>query len=220
MPGEDSLSAAADRARMVHQQLEARGIRASRVLRAMGETPREQFVPPGYRADAYADRALPAELGQTISQPYIVALMTELLDVTPNRRVLEIGAGTGYQTAILARLARHVHTIERLPELAAGARERLAALDIDNVTVHVGDGSLGLPEHGPFDRIIVTAAAPHAPQPLLNQLADGGQMVIPLGRRHDQRLTIYTRAGGDYMKRQSIACRFVPLLGAAGFESD
>ena len=207
------------RAAMVARQLRGRGIADERVLRAMGEIPREAFVRPSERGLAYADEALPIEAGQTISQPYMVARMTELLAPRAGDRVLEIGTGSGYQAAILALLGAAVLTIERQPELAALARERLARLGLGGaVEVRVGDGSVGDPGGAPWDGIIVTAAAPSIPASLREQLSpDGGRLVIPVGDRRRQDLLLVTRRGSEWLERNDGPCVFVPLVGAEGF---
>jgi len=203
---------------MVVEQIESRGLHDGDVVAAMRTVPRHLFVPKEIEDQAYEDGALPIGHGQTISQPYIVALMTSLLQVNVRSSVLEVGSGSGYQTAILAELAGQVYTIERVPELAEGARQVLDKLGYHNVTVVVGDGSLGLPEHAPYDRIMVTAAAPEAPPPLLEQLAAGGILVAPIGPAgRDQVLTSFTRAGDTFRQERSVPCRFVPLLGERGF---
>jgi len=207
----DELAAA--RRTMIEQQLRRRGIKDERVLAVMAEVPRELFVRPQDRPFAYDDRALPIGLGQTISQPYMVALMTELLDPQPHHRVLEIGTGSGYQTAILAKLAGHVYTLERLAELSRAARQRLQSLGLNNVTYLVGDGSRGWPAFAPYDRIIVTAGSPNVPPPLIEQLADGGKLVIPVGGSDEQVLTLVEKHGDRLIERPSIPCRFVPLVG-------
>jgi protein-L-isoaspartate(D-aspartate) O-methyltransferase len=195
-------------------QLRKRGIRDTRVLRALETVPRERFVEEGQRDLAFADQALPISCGQTISQPYVVAAMTEALEVGPHHRVLEIGTGSGYQAAILGRLAWEVVTIERYRTLAETARARLAALGLNNVTVITGDGTKGDPERAPFDRIIVTAAAPKIPEPLFDQLAPDGIMVAPVGPtggvQHLMRL--HKKADGTMEERLLMAVRFVPLI--------
>ena len=183
------------------------------VLRVLRVTPRHRFVPPAVRSLAYADNPLPIGHGATISQPYIVALMTELLDPNKNQRVLEIGTGSGYQAAVLAQLLKHVYTIEIVPELAEEARARLARLGYRNVEVRSGDGYLGWPEAAPFDAIIVTAAAPRIPEPLKQQLKDGGRLVLPVGDEY-QELILVTRHGSLYDERRVLPVRFVPMTGA------
>ncbi|HEY7369501.1 MAG TPA: protein-L-isoaspartate(D-aspartate) O-methyltransferase [Thermoanaerobaculia bacterium] len=201
------------RARMVETQIAARGVRDPRVLDAMRTVPRHLFVGPELRAKAYEDHPLPIPGNQTISQPYIVALMTELLELSPNDRVLEIGTGSGYQSAVLSRLCREVYTIEIVPELARESRERLTQLGYENVEAREGDGYRGWPEKAPFDGIIVTAAPPRIPQPLLDQLAVGGRMVIPVGD-YLQELKVFTReADGRITQRDIIPVRFVPMTG-------
>jgi protein-L-isoaspartate(D-aspartate) O-methyltransferase len=202
---------------MVESQIARRGIRDERVLEAMRAIPRERFLPPDQIAHAYEDRALLVGLGQTISQPYIVALMTESLQLSPDHRVLEVGTGTGYQTAILATLAGHVFTIERIEELAVSVPKRLEDLGLENVTFRTADGSVGWPEQAPFDRITVTAAAPRVIPALVAQLAEGGRMVIPVGDEETQRLTVVERHQGKTVERPSIAVRFVKLIGTSGF---
>jgi protein-L-isoaspartate(D-aspartate) O-methyltransferase len=218
--GERSLEA--QRAAMVADQLRARGVRDERVLKAMGEVPRELFVPDGRRDQAYADEALPIEAGQTISQPYIVARMTELLAVRPGDRILEIGTGSGYQAAILAKLGARVTTIERQSDLIPQARARLEELGLaDGVEFRTGDGSKGLPEGAPWPRIIVTAAAPGIPRALREQLEpNGGRMVIPVGSRDRQDLLVVVRQGDEWIERSDGPCVFVPLIGSEGFHYD
>jgi len=206
---------------MVAGQIETRGIHNADVLAAMRTVPRHLFVPPAALDQAYDDGALPIGFGQTISQPYIVALMTLLADVNVRSRVLEVGSGSGYQTAVLAELAGEVFTIERRRELEERARLTLAKLGYHNVTSVLGDGSLGLPEHAPFDRIVVTAAAPAAPPPLLEQLTEGGRLVVPIGPAgRDQVLTVVTKTAAGVSEVESIPCRFVPLVGKSGFADD
>lgn len=214
--GEDT---ARERAFMVAIQLRRRGVEDERVLAAMSELPREEFVDPRDRWHAYDDAALPISAGQSISQPYMVARMTELLAIRPGDRVLEIGTGSGYQAAVLASLGARVTTIERYRELADAAQARLDRLGLgDRVDIRVGDGSLGAPEDGPFDGIVVTAAAPRIPEALLEQLAEGGRLVIPVGPRDRQRLILATRHGNDWEQHGEGDCVFVPLVGAGGFD--
>lgn len=205
------------REEMVETQIRARGIADPRVLEAMRNVPRERFVPPAHRERAFDDCALPLSEGQTISQPYIVAYMTEHLDVHPEHRVLEIGTGSGYQAAILARLAREVVSIERVEALARSAREILDSLGAANVTIRTGDGSLGDPARAPFDRIMVTAAGPKIPDALVDQLADGGVMIIPAGEDGGQTLRRVRKSDGNVIEDQLIACRFVHLVGRGGW---
>ena len=205
---------------MVRSQLQRRGITDARVLQVMREVPRHAFVPPEWRHEAYSDRPLPINDDQTISQPYMVAIMTQSLALQGHERVLEIGTGSGYQAAVLSRLVAHVYSIEYFPDLAESARAVLQRLGYTNVQVIVGDGGLGLPVHAPYDGIIVTAAAPHVPQPLLTQLAEGGRLVIPVGSVTSQELLIITRHGDDYRQGRSIPCRFVPLLGQEGWTEE
>jgi protein-L-isoaspartate(D-aspartate) O-methyltransferase len=199
--------------------LRRRGITNAVVLRAMDEVPREYFVPAEQVGAAYADQALPIACGQTISQPYVVAYMTEKLDLEPQHRVLEVGTGSGYQAAILSRIVREVVTIERYRTLAEAARVRLQTLGFDNVQVLVGDGLSGAPDLAPFDRIIVTAAAEEVPQALVNQLANHGVMVLPLGPHSGaQMLVKLTRTGDEIRREELIGVRFVPLLAGAARE--
>lgn len=199
---------------MLVRHLTGRGIRDPRLLAVLARVPREQFVPEESCELAFADRALPIACGQTISQPYIVALMTESLGLSGHERVLEIGTGSGYQTAVLAELAAHVVSVERHPELSAAAARRLADLGYRNVELHVGDGSLGWSAGAPYDRIIVTAAAEHCPAALLEQLALGGSIVIPLGDRDGQVLTLLEKTPRGLAATELTECRFVPLVGA------
>ena len=202
---------------MVDRQLAARGIADRRVLEAMRAVPRHCFVSEELADRAYDDGALPTMHGQTISQPYMVAVMTEAMTLAPRHPVLEIGTGSGYQLMILARLAKHVVSIERDAELAERGRQQMKRFDVINTSIHVGDGSLGWPDDGPYDRIMVTAGAPDVPPALLEQLADGGRIVIPVGDRELQYLMLVDRRGDDYRRTRSIGCRFVPLLGAQGW---
>ncbi len=202
------------RDQMVESQIAARGVRDERVLRAMRDVPRHLFVPPEQRANAYADDALAIGEGQTISQPYIVGLMTELLQVGPGSRVLEIGTGSGYQAAVLADMGCDVFTIEIRPALAEEARARLDSLGYENVHVRVGDGWAGWPEEAPFDGIIVTAASERLPDLLLDQLRVGGHLVIPLGAFY-QHLKVIERTEDGFVEREVIPVRFVPMTGEA-----
>ena len=214
--GQDEL--AAQRAEMVEKQLRRRGISDSRVLDAMNNVRREEFVPLDFRHRAYDDDPLPIGEGQTISQPYIVAAMTAALRLTGNERVLEIGTGCGYQAAILSFLAREVFTIESRPGLASAASARLERLGYANVHVHCGDGTLGMAEFAPFDAILVAAAAPAVPPPLLSQLAEGGRMIVPVGDAESQELQLIERNGTSFQKHTLDACRFVPLVGNHGWK--
>jgi protein-L-isoaspartate(D-aspartate) O-methyltransferase len=208
----------AERLRMVEGQLRERDIVDERVLTAMARVPRELFVPSGERARAFADAALPIGHDQTISQPYMVARICEILGLNGRERVLDVGTGSGYQAAVLAELAAEVHTIERIPELAAEARQNLAAAGYEGIEVHVGDGSLGLPEHAPFDAIAVAAAAPSLPQPLYDQLEPRGRIAVPVGGRWGQRLELIVRSPEGPAVVRSVPCRFVPLVGQDGFD--
>lgn len=204
---------------MVEEQIVRRGVEDPRVLDAFRVIPRHMFVPEDERHLAYEDHPLPIGFGQTISQPYIVALMTEALQLSGDEIILEVGTGSGYQAAILALVTGHVHSIERIPELAADAAARLSRLGIDNVTVVCQDGSVGLPEKAPFDAIIVTAAAPKPPRALIDQLADGGRLVVPTGDREDQTLIKVTRRR-DAIEQENLGmCAFVPLIGQEGWRA-
>lgn len=205
---------------MVEQQLRRRGITAERVLQAMERVPRHRFLPRPDDPGAYGDYPLPIGDGQTISQPYMVAIMTEALRVEGDEKVLEIGAGSGYQAAILAELAREVYSIERFITLAERARNKLAELGYDNVTVVVGDGSKGYPEHAPYDRIIVTAASPKLANPWTEQLAEGGVLLAPVGDRWGQTLLRVTRHQGKLEQENLGGCVFVPLIGEHGWAEE
>ncbi len=206
------------REKMVETQIKARGIKDDRVLKAMLKVPRHLFVPPSLRDQAYGDFPLPIGEGQTISQPYIVALMTEALELKGKERVLEIGTGSGYQTAILAELAAWVYTIERYASLQNKAREILFELGYKNISFKIGDGTLGWPEAAPFDAIIVTAAAPQIPPPLIEQLAEGGRIVIPVGDEFSQMLVKGVKKGGILHTKNLEPVRFVKLVGEYGFK--
>jgi len=208
------------RERMV-RELEARGVKEPRVLEAVRDTPRHLFVPHHLASQAYADHALPIGEGQTISHPYVVARMTELAEVGAEHSVLEIGTGSGYQTAVLARLARRVYSLERIPALAREAIRRLRELGFDNVKIQAFDGTVGWTQVAPFDRIVVTAGAPEAPRPLLDQLAEGGVMVVPEGGRDEQRLAVYRRLGRRGVRRsEGETVSFVPLIGRHGWKGE
>jgi protein-L-isoaspartate(D-aspartate) O-methyltransferase len=202
---------------MVDAQLRGRDVVNERVLAAMERVPRELFVPEKLRDRAYDDAALPIGAGQTISQPYMVARICEALSLTGPERVLDVGTGSGYQAAVLAELAEEVDTIERIPELAERARANLAASGHGRVSVHVGDGSRGLPGRAPFDAIAVAAAAPELPRTLYDQLEPRGRLVVPVGRRGMQRLEVIVRSPEGPAVLRSVPCRFVPLLGEEGF---
>jgi len=202
---------------MVRQQLRGRDITDPRVLAAMVDVPREQFVPPDHRQKAHGDHPLPIGDGQTISQPYIVALMTQHLRVESDSRVLEIGAGSGYQTAILARLACEVIAVERIAALAGAARRRLAQMGCENVRIHVGDGTLGWPDEAPFDRILCAAASPDVPEAWIDQLADGGRIVAPIGGKDVQQLVALDKRGSRTIRTRICGVRFVPLIGEQGW---
>lgn len=213
-PTEEELARAR---RELVAELREKGIRDPRVLSAMEKVPRHLFVLPEYLPWAYDDRPLPIGLGQTISQPYIVALSTEALELSGEEKVLEIGTGSGYQTAILAELAKEVFTVERLPELSWEARERLRNLGYRNVHFRIGDGTRGWPEEAPFSAILVTAAAPKVPQSLLAQLSEGGRLVIPVGGRFHQDLWLVRKEGGRPVYEHLCPVSFVPLIGEEGW---
>jgi protein-L-isoaspartate(D-aspartate) O-methyltransferase len=205
------------RLEMVARQIRDRGIRSARVLEAMEAVPRHLFVPPQWIRAAYADEPLPIGEGQTISQPFMVAAMAEALSLDGRERVLEVGCGSGYQAAVLSRLAREVIAVETQPVLAASARERLHRLGYANVTVEEADGSGGWPASAPYDAILVTAAAPEVPQPLIDQLAEGGRLVIPVGGSQHQELLRIVKREGRTAEQSLYSCRFVPLLGRFGW---
>jgi len=218
-PGEEQLSLADARQRMVEVQFQAAGREAitdPNVLRAMLEVPRHEFLPESLRHLAYMDEALPIGHNQTISQPYIVALMTQVLELKPGDRVLEIGTGSGYQAAVLSRMVKEVYSIEIVQPLAMGARETLDRLGIENVFTRIGDGYRGWPENEPFDAIIVTAAPDHVPQPLVDQLAVGGRMVIPVGSYYQELLLLQKGPDGNITRERGIPVRFVQMTGEAG----
>ena len=204
---------------MVERQLRGRDIRDERVLEAMARVPRELFVPEEERPYAYEDAALPIAAGQTISQPYMVARICEELALKGGERVLDVGTGSGYQAAVLAELTGEVHTIERIPELAALAEANLEAAGYERVRVHVGDGTLGLPEAAPFAAIAVAAAAPGLPRTLYEQLEPGGRLVVPVGGRGGQQLEVIVRSPEGPAVVRTVPCRFVPLVGREGFEA-
>jgi protein-L-isoaspartate(D-aspartate) O-methyltransferase len=205
---------------MVKNTIAARGVRDPRVLSAISKLPRHLFISEGDREDAYADHPLPVGCGQTISQPYIVALMTELLHLFGDEKVLEVGTGSGYQAALLGMLAKDVHTIEQHAELSGRAKKVIKTLKLGNIHFHTGDGSLGLPAEAPFDGIIVTAGAPLIPQPLLDQLADGGRLVIPVGSRFSQDLQLWWRDGKEFESESICPVVFVPLRGQHGWDGE
>ncbi len=208
----------AQRQHMVDTQLLRRDIHDPLLLEAMRLVPRHLFVPPEYQQHAYTDGPLPIGRNQTISQPYIVALMTQLLRLKGSENVLEVGTGSGYQAAVLGKLAREVHSIERFPDLAKKASQILTFLGIENIEVHTGDGSLGLLEFAPYEAIMVTAAAPQVPQALLDQLVIGGRLVIPVGWRGGQNLELWENNGTDYTQELIIPVAFVPLVGRFGWK--
>jgi len=202
---------------MVSEQLRSRGIRDERVLDAMLRVPRHEFLEPEFEEQAYEDHPIPIGSGQTVSQPYIVAAMLESLNIGPGDTVLEVGTGSGYQSALLSLLAARVYSIERHPELAEEAQRRLERLGYRNVMVFVGDGSQGLSEYAPFDEITVGAAAPRVPDALFQQLGNGGRMILPVGNSETQELWLVTKENGKPMVKRMEACRFVPLIGSQGF---
>jgi len=216
MPNEEEKLASARR-RMVEAHLRGRGIADERIVRAFLSVPRERFVERAYRAEAYADHPLPIGEGQTISQPYVVALMLQELDVRPTHRVLDVGAGSGYQSALLGHLAAEVHAVERIESLASRAQNVLRNLGITNVTIHVGDGTAGLPGEAPFDRIVCGAGAPDVPPAWVDQLVDGGRIVLPVGPRDVQTLLRVEKHGQALRRVELGGVRFVPLIGRSGW---
>ena len=216
MTGNDPWESA--RERMVATQIAARGVGDEKVLAAMRRVPRHLFVPAEVRGSAYSDYPLPIGHGQTISQPYIVAMMTSLLQIQPDDRLLEIGSGSGYQAAVLGILAREVISIERIPEVAQLAKKNLADAGITNVTVVIGDGTLGFPGGAPYNGVLITAATPSIPSPLVEQLAEGGRIVAPVGSRDLQELVRLTRKGHDLTRESFGGVVFVPLLGEYGWK--
>jgi protein-L-isoaspartate(D-aspartate) O-methyltransferase len=215
---EEEVPLKAERERMVADQLRGRGITDERVLAAMSVVPRHEFIAPEWRHKAYEDCPLPIRGGQTISQPYMVAAMSAALRLQGHETVLDVGTGSGYQAAVLAQLAARVFSIERDPELLALARKTLTAVGLTGrITLVEGDGSLGLPEHAPYNGILVAAGAPRVPEPLIEQLLDGGRLVIPIGDRSNQDLVLVRKFSGQVVQSVINSCRFVPLLGAEGW---
>jgi protein-L-isoaspartate(D-aspartate) O-methyltransferase len=209
---------AEQRREMVETQVRRRGVKDERVLEAMRTVPRHEFVPSQFRDASYSDEPLGIGAGQTISQPYIVASMCAALALAGTEKVLEIGTGSGYHAAILSSLARVVYTVESRAELATSAAERLQRLGFENVHVHSGDGTFGLKELASFDAILVAAAAPSLPEPLLEQLAEGGRMIVPIGSEKEQRLILVVRHGNEFVSERRESCRFVPLVGHYGWK--
>jgi protein-L-isoaspartate(D-aspartate) O-methyltransferase len=218
-PGNGRAERTTARDEMVRQQLEKRGIRDRRVIDAMAKVPRHRFVDAALWSRAYGDHALPIGAGQTISQPFMVALMTEALALEGGEKILEVGTGSGYQTAVLAEFTPRLFSIERSPELARAAARSLAELGYSNVILKTGDGTLGWREHAPFDRILVTAGAPGVPSSLFEQLAEGGRIVIPVGDREVQRLEVIQKVHGKPKVTTLVDCAFVPLLGEEGWRN-
>jgi len=215
--GSENARLAEERRLMVENQIRKRGVVNERVLHAMTAVARHEFVPPVWTNQAYADEPLPIGRGQTISQPYIVAAMVASLALTGSENALEIGGGCGYQAAVVSLLAREVHSVEILPELAQAAAERLRRLGYSNAHVHSGDGTLGWQESSPYDAIVIAAAAPAVPEPLLQQLAEGGRLIAPVGDEHKQELQLITKRNGQLIVRLGGPCRFVPLMGRHGW---
>ena len=217
--GSETRDRQREREQMLDHQLTRRGVIDARVLGAMRKVPRHLFVDEALRERAYGDHPLPIGEGQTISQPFIVGLMSQLLGLTGSEKVLEVGTGSGYQAAVLAELARRVCSVERLPALAARARSLLEGLGYTNVWVRVGCGTLGWPDEAPFDRILVTAGGPSVPPPLFQQLAEGGRMVVPIGDAVNQVLTLVEKVGGEMKTRECGECKFVKLVGKYAWET-
>jgi protein-L-isoaspartate(D-aspartate) O-methyltransferase len=215
--GSGSARFGEERRLMVNSQIRKRGVTDERVLQAMAAVPRHEFVPAFWTNQAYADEPLPIGHGQTISQPYIVAAMVASLGLTGSENVLEIGTGCGYQAAVVSLLAREVHTVEILPDLAQSAAERLQRLGYTNVHVHTGDGTLGWAPSSPYDAILIAAAAPSVPEPLLLELAEGGRLIAPVGEEDKQELQLTTKHQGKFLLKQGGPCRFVPLMGQHGW---
>ena len=203
---------------MIEQQIKKRGVTDKKVLKAMDMVPRHEFVEEGLKGVAYQDNPLPIGMDQTISQPYIVALMTDLLDIKEAHKVLEVGTGSGYQAAVISHLAMSVISVERIPKLFKNAKETLRKLGYNNITVVMADGSIGYREYAPYDRIIVTAASPSIPDELVDQLANNGTMVIPVGGKISQRLIVVKKEGSKTTKTDNIGVRFVPLMGRKGWQ--
>ena len=216
---DEELRYSLERERMVREQIENRGLKNFRLLEALRKLPRHKFVQPGDEIYAYYDEPVPIGYHQTISQPYIVALMTSLAALEGAENVLEVGTGSGYQAALLGMLSKKVISLERIPELADRARKTLSELGISNVDVFTADGSFGYPPSAPYQAILVTAAAPSVPQPLLDQLAQGGRLIIPAGSRSLQQLQVWTRSGSRFESEDILAVAFVPLLGELGWKS-
>lgn len=204
---------------MIDSQLKSRGISSLEVLRAMSVVPREKFVSSEFIEAAYNDGPLSIGSGQTISQPYMVAMMTEALMLRKNDKVLEIGTGSGYQAAVLQEISSHIYSIERIRSLAENAKALLGSLGYSEITIKIGDGTLGWPEEAPFDAIIVTSASPSVPETLMSQLADNGRMIIPVGSKNNQRIIRITRSGDNYSKEEMLSCIFVPLIGKYGWDN-
>ena len=216
----DTMDYQRQRNLMVDTQIISRGVNDARVIAAMRKVPRHLFMDESSWYKAYDDMALPVGEGQTISQPYMVAVMTELLSLGGDEKVLEIGTGSGYQAAVLAELSRELYTIERIQSLSDRAREVIAELGYSNIHMKVGDGTLGWPEAAPFDRILITAAAPSVPEPLVNQLSEGGILVAPVGDRFSQQLVRLLKQKGNLLKEYQTPCVFVPLVGEHGWKTD